>query len=135
MVPCPKHVDMEDDPSDRHPRTDAVMVVYRALAACSCVVPVDPYDPDDVGSVASEAVWSLIRAGLLPTEATPANWPTKQNDTSGCCHHSVNEHGDDGCTHGWIYDDAGDCSKEGCGCVMRCPVWVLPDHADEEDPS
>ena len=58
----------DDDPADRHPRADAVMVVYRALAACACVVPVDPYDPDDVGSVASEAVWSLIRAGLLATE-------------------------------------------------------------------
>ena len=69
---CPRHLDMEDDdPEDRHPRTDAVMIVYRALAACACVVPVDPYDPDDVGSVASEAVWSLIRAGLLPAEQPP----------------------------------------------------------------
>ena len=52
--------------------------------------------------------------------------PTKKDDVSGCCNHPVNLHGQDGCTDGWVYDAAGDCSEEGCRCVMRGPVWAIP---------
>lgn len=58
-----------DAAADAHPREDAVQVICRALSFLNCPVPVDPYDPEDVYSVASEAVWALIRAGLLNPEA------------------------------------------------------------------
>jgi hypothetical protein len=57
---------------DVHPRDDAVQVIAAALSFLDCPVPVDPYDPEDIGSVASEAVWALIRAGIL-TETAERN--------------------------------------------------------------
>ena len=60
------------DGPDVHPREDAVKVISAALAACGCSRPVDPYDPEDVGSVAAEAVWALIHAGLLPVVGSTA---------------------------------------------------------------
>ena len=58
--------------ADVHPREDAVKVISAALAACGCSHPVDPYDPEDVSSVAAEAVWALIHAGLLPVVGSTA---------------------------------------------------------------
>lgn len=51
---------------DEHPREDAVRVIATALDRLGCGRPVDPYDPEDCASVAVEAVWALIRAGMLP---------------------------------------------------------------------
>jgi hypothetical protein len=63
-----------EPPADVHPREDAVHVVTAALIRLGCEQPVDPYDPEDCGSVASEAVWALLRAGMLPAEAeSPAD--------------------------------------------------------------
>lgn len=66
---------------DTHPREDAIQVITAALRALACTPPVDPYDPEDVGSVASEAVGALIRAGLLPTTPTGVGGPSFRGAT------------------------------------------------------
>lgn len=49
----------------------AETVVWRRLLRLGCVAPVDPYDSDDCGSVAVEAVKALREAGLLPSAGEP----------------------------------------------------------------
>lgn len=79
------------DPDDRHLREDAVQVVSQALNRLGCVVPLDPMDPDDVVSVASEAVRALIVTGMLPTEA-PEPYQCSQEP-----HPGVEFYGEGGC--------------------------------------
>lgn len=50
---------------DRHPHEEAIGVVSRALSGLGCTTPVDPYDPDDIDSVAVTVINALAREGYL----------------------------------------------------------------------